>query len=230
MQADDVARYLAAHPGFFEEHPQLLGLIAIPHPQNGQAISLVERQSLLLRERIRGLEARVAEMMRHGEENDAIADKLVTWARLLLSEADAAALPAAAVVHLKAVFSVPYGAVRLWRVRPEFAHLPCAAPVGDDAVRLAASMQAPFCGSNVGFEAAQWMIDDATDAGAGAASIQSLAMLPLRVGASPDAFGLLVLGSPDKERFQITMGTTFLARIAELASAALARLSRPTTP
>jgi hypothetical protein len=49
-------------------------------------------------------------------------------------------------------------------------------------------------------------------------------MLPLRVGASPDAFGLLVLGSPDKDRFQITMGTAFLARIAELASAALARL------
>jgi uncharacterized protein YigA (DUF484 family) len=37
-------------------------------------------------------------------------------------------------------------------------------------------------------------------------------------------FGLLVLGSADKDRFHITMGTTFLERIAELASAALARL------
>jgi hypothetical protein len=32
------------------------------------------------------------------------------------------------------------------------------------------------------------------------------------------------LGSPDKERFHITMGTAFLTRIGELASAALARL------
>jgi uncharacterized protein YigA (DUF484 family) len=54
-------------------------------------------------------------------------------------------------------------------------------------------------------------------------------MLPLRVGGATDAFGLLVLGSPDKDRFQITMGTTFLARIAELASAALSRL-RPAGP
>jgi uncharacterized protein len=225
MQAEDIASYLASHPAFFDDHPEVLGLINIPHPQNGQAISLVERQSLLLRERIRGLEARVAEMVRHGEENDAIADKLVSWARRLLSEPEASALPAAAVDHLKSVFVVPYGAVRLWDVKPQFADLPCCAPVGEDAIRLASSMQAPFCGSNVGFEAAQWMIDDAPDAGDLApASIQSLAMLPLRVGASHDAFGLLVLGSPDKDRFQITMGTAFLARIAELASAALARL------
>jgi uncharacterized protein YigA (DUF484 family) len=34
------------------------------------------------------------------------------------------------------------------------------------------------------------------------------------------------MGSPDKDRFQITMGTAFLARIAELSSAALARLRK----
>ena len=46
-----------------------------------------------------------------------------------------------------------------------------------------------------------------------------------RVGASTDAFGLLVLGSPDKTRFHITMGTAFLTRMTELASAALSRLA-----
>ena len=57
--------------------------------------------------------------------------------------------------------------------------------------------------------------------------VQSLALLPLREGAvdgSGPAFGLLVLGSPDAQRFQADMGTDFLARIAELASAALSRL------
>jgi len=77
-------------------------------------------------------------------------------------------------------------------------------------------MRVPFCGSNVGFEAATWF-----EVGA---AVQSLAMLPLRVGADPKTFGLLVLGSADKDRFQITMGTAFLERIAELASAALARM------
>lgn len=217
MKVDDVARYLAEHPDFFEQHPELLGVINIPHPQNGQAISLVERQSLLLRDRIRALEARIAEMLRHGEENDVIADKVVQWARALLLQADPAQLASTAVEELKRLFAVPFGAIRVWDVQPAYAGLACAEAVSDDIKRLASSMQAPFCGSNVGFEAARWMAADES-------AVASLAMLPLRVGANPDAFGLLVLGSPDKDRFQITMGTAFLARIAELASAALARL------
>lgn len=218
MNPDDVTRYLTEHPEFFDEHPDVLAALSIPHPQNGGAISLVERQSLILRDRIRQLEVRLAELLRHGEENDVIADKVVRWARTLLMRADAAQLPDVAVAELKEIFAVPFCAVRVWDVAPAYAHLPCAEPVGDDVIRLANSMGAPFCGSNVGFEAAQWMSES------DAALIQSLAMLPLRVGASAAAFGLLVLGSPDKDRFQITMGTAFLSRIAELASAALARL------
>jgi hypothetical protein len=219
MKADDVARFLAEHPDFFAEHPEVLGTLNIPHPQNGQAISLVERQSMVLRERIRQLEARMAELLRHGEENDVIAAKLVRWARALLTQPETTLLPETAVEELKQIFAVPYGALRVWEFAPAYADLPCAAPVSADVIRLTTSMGAPFCGSNVGFEAARWMTDDGDDA-----AIQSLAMLPLRVGAAGEAFGLLVLGSSDKDRFQITMGTAFLERIAELASAALARL------
>lgn len=216
MKSDDVAQYLAEHPDFFEQHPELLGSIQVPHPQNGQAISLIERQSMLLRARIHALEARIAEMVRNGEENDAIADKLVQWARALLLEAEPGRLPATAVGELRRIFDVPLAAVRLWGAGPQYADFDFAQPVGEDVVRLASSMAAPFCGSNVGFEAAGWMADPA--------DVRSLAMLPLRVGAGPDAFGLVVLGSPDKDRFQITMGTAFLARLAEMASAALSRL------
>ena len=56
---------------------------------------------------------------------------------------------------------------------------------------------------------------------------QSLALLPLRQGAidsATPAFGLLVLGSHDPQRFDATMGTEFLSRIAEMASSALVRL------
>ena len=60
----------------------------LPHPHDGQAISLVERQSLMLRERVKALEGRIAEMVRHGQENDAIAEKLICWVRSLLTETD----------------------------------------------------------------------------------------------------------------------------------------------
>jgi uncharacterized protein len=57
--------------------------------------------------------------------------------------------------------------------------------------------------------------------------MRSVALMPLRAGAitsTGPAFGLLVLASPDPQRFQSGMGTDFLERIAELASAALSRL------
>jgi len=216
MQVQDIANYLAGHPDFFDQHPELLTSLQLSHPQNGQAISLVERQSMMLRERIKTLESRVADMVRNAQENDAISSHLVSWTRALLLEDDAAALPDRVVGTMKEVFSVPHCALRLWSVKPAYAALACARPVTSDTILLANSMRAPFCGSNVGFEAATWFDDGAY--------VQSLAMLPLRVGADPATFGLLVLGSADKDRFQIGMGTTFLERIAELASAALARL------
>ena len=52
----------------------------------------------------------------------------------------------------------------------------------------------------------------------------SIAMIPLRDGTSPIAFGLLVLASPDPTRYTADMGTEFLNRIGEIASAALSRL------
>ena len=83
----------------------------------------------------------------------------------------------------------------------------------------AASLSAPYCGVNAGFEAVGWL----HQAQGGVASV---AMIPLRQGEGPQAstFGLLVLGSPDPTRYGADMGTEFLARIGEIASAGLARL------
>ena len=49
-------------------------------------------------------------------------------------------------------------------------------------------------------------------------------MIPLRHAGTPGAFGLLVLGSPDPTRYSADMGTEFLARLGETASAGLSRL------
>ena len=216
LQADDIAHYLARHQDFFEHHPQLLSQMQLPHPHDGQAISLVERQSLMLRERVKSLESRVAEMVRHGQENDAISEKLTSWVRSLLSETDEGALPATLIVELERIFEVPFAALRLWDVKPAHASLDCAQTVESDTITFANSMRVPFCGSNVGFEAASWLGPDGV--------VKSVALLPLRVGAHTETFGMLVMGSPDAERFHSSKGTAFLERIGELASAALARL------
>ncbi|MBP8061801.1 MAG: DUF484 family protein, partial [Polaromonas sp.] len=59
------------------------------------------------------------------------------------------------------------------------------------------------------------------------AAAQSVALIALRTDAAAAPFGLLVLASPEANRFASGMGTDFLQRIGELASAALSRLHGP---
>jgi uncharacterized protein YigA (DUF484 family) len=51
-----------------------------------------------------------------------------------------------------------------------------------------------------------------------------VAVVPLREDPDEAAFGVLVLGSDDAQRFTADMGTDFLLRIADMAGAALSRL------
>lgn len=217
---DDIAEFLVQTPGFFERHAELLSSIVIASPHGARAVSLQERQAEMLREKIRALEHRLMEMVRHGGENDAIANKLHQWACQLAAVRDAAQLPLALTHSVQTLFDVPQVALRLWGVAPEFAAAALAQGVGEDVQAFTSSLSAPFCGPNRGFEASAWL-DTPEQA-------RSLALLPLREqapeGAAQPAFGLLVLASHDDKRFDEAMGTDFLARIAQLASAALARL------
>ncbi len=217
IRDEDIALYLRDHPEFFGDHPELLASISVPHPHGGRAISLHERQLEVLREKNRAMERKLAELIRVGQENDAIGDKLLAWTRQLLLVTEGERLPQAVSDGMQKLFDVPQVALRLWGLRQPYRDLPCAIAVAVDAITLANSMKQPYCGPNADFRAATWLPE-------GGAATRSIALLPLRKGADPSAFGLLVLGSADPSRFEMNMGTAYLERIAEMASAALARL------
>lgn len=168
----------------------------------------------MLRERIKGLEHKIIEMIRHSQENVAIADRLHRYTRSILLTTDPAALPARMVETLKHEFLIPQAAIRLWGVSAAYAGEDFSQPTSDDVKSFAASLSVPYCGVNAGFEATAWLDD--------AASVMSLAMIPLRQGDA--TIGLLVLGSPDPTRYSAEMGTEFLMRIGDMAAAALSRL------
>jgi uncharacterized protein len=210
----DIANYLVQTPGFFERHAELLAAVQLKSPHGQRAVSLQERQMEMLRERIKGFEHKIIEMIRAGQENMALADRLHRFTRTLLRTADAARLPAATVESLAHEFMIPQVALRLWSVQGTFDGEAFAQPVSDDVKAFAASLTLPYCGVNGGFEAAEWLDD--------AATVKSMAMIPLRAG--DDCFGLLALGSPDPTRYAADMGTEFLVRIGDLVGAALARL------
>jgi len=212
MRAEDVAKYLQEHPDFFESHADMLAAISVPHPQGGRAIPIVERQVLSLREKNRALEAKLAELIGFGEENDALAEKVHRLSLGFARAGDLGTLIAGLNLNLREDFAIPHSMLRLWC---EPVHeLPEFAPVGDEGRGFAESLPRPYCGPAQGIPVAHWFGDDG-------GQVRSLAAVPLR---DPASMGLLVLASEDVQRFYPEMGTLYLERIGELLAAAIRRL------
>ena len=212
---DDIANYLANTPDFFERHAELLAAVQLTHPHSQRAVSLQERQALMLREKIKSLEHRIMDMIRHGHENMVLTDKLHRWACDMLA-APAADLPVLAVENIRELFQVPQVALRLWDVADSSAAY--TQGVSESVRTHAATLETPYVGLSQDVEAVQWL-----EAPAQAASV---ALMALRPAPGQDAFGLLVLASPDAQRFNSQMGTELLERLAQLAGAALSVLRR----
>jgi uncharacterized protein YigA (DUF484 family) len=190
--------------------------VRLTSPHGHRAVSLQERQMEMLRDKIKGLEHKLIEMIRHGQDNEAIADRLHRFTQAILLTSNPGELPEVIVRELKHEFLVPRAALRLWGAADPYTALRFAQGASDDVRSFAASLHAPYCGANSGFEACTWLEEPET--------VASLAMIALRHAGTPGAFGLLVLGSPDPTRYSADMGTEFLARLGEVASAGLSRL------
>lgn len=216
LDSTAVAGYLTDNPHFFEEHSELLARVKLTSPLAGRTVSLQERQMEVLREKVKTMEIRLAALMRVGQENDAIMEKFQRWTRTLLLARNDVDLPHTLINGLHTIFDVPQATLRIWGVADAFSHTWFSEEVSEDARLFCNGLTAPYCGPNHEFEAASWLDEPA--------SIQSIAMLPLRADGAQDAFGLLVLGSPDAQRFTSDMATDYLSRIGETAGAALSCL------
>ena len=113
---DDIANFLVNNPDFFERQAQLLASVQLSSGHGQRAVSLQERQAEMLRDKIKGLEQRILEMLRHGQDNSAIADKMQAWTRQLLLVAQPAELPAVIVRELQQQFLIPQAAIKVWGV------------------------------------------------------------------------------------------------------------------
>ncbi|MBS0337052.1 MAG: DUF484 family protein [Proteobacteria bacterium] len=218
MNSDEAEQYLKDNPEKFaqlfaqllERQPALLESMQVPHPYGGHAIPLSERQTLGLREKVKLLEGKLAELIQFGEENDAISEKVHRVSSALMGAKNFAAVVHALYFHLREDFAVPHVALRLWGQSLLDGTLE-GAPVTDEQRALVDTMGAPQCGPADGSPFLPWFRESAEH-------VRSIALIPL--GATK-AFGMLALGSEDPRRFYPEMGTLYLRRIGELAAAAL---------
>lgn len=206
MDAEAVLAYLDANPDFLSGHAQRYGL----KPVQDRVVSFADRQLLDLKDRNRQLEARLAQLVRHGEQNDQTLARthklsLALMKALTLSDVHSAILQ---------VFSEHFGlnrvAVRLWHDAAANTELYNAR---QDVRLLAGNLSAPYCGPYANDEIISWF--------PAVPVLQSFAQLALREGTEP--FGMVVIASDDAQRFTFDMQTHYLAQMGELISLAMLR-------
>ena len=93
LNEGELARYLLDTPAFFERHAEVLAAVRLTSPHGPRAVSLQERQMEMLRDKIKGLEHKIIEMIRHSQDNEAIADRLHRFTQAILLTTDPGELP-----------------------------------------------------------------------------------------------------------------------------------------
>ena len=209
MNAEDVVSYLREHPDFLGAHADLLAVLTLPPLRHGKVISLTERQVQVLRGKAQQLEQKLADLIRFGEQNDEISEKVHRLALALLDAADPDAAGRALVASMRDAFAVPHVALCLWNGDGKDG---TGGDADDAARRFAAGLTRPYCGVPGNADVTGWF-------GEMASHIRSVALMPLR--REGRIVGLLALGSEEAERFYSDMGTLYLEHIAALASSAL---------
>lgn len=216
MDDDDIRDYLVEHPDYFQRHQDLLSLLQIPHA-SGAAVSLVERQVSVLRERNVDLRHRLRDLGATARENDHLFTATRALVLALVVCEDFAALEAALLQVLRTHFDSEYAALLLFddavgarrssdsEVRGRFGSILGNRGAGCGALR-AEEFAFLFGGARVAGSAALALIDDAGR-----------------------HRGLLAVGSSDASRYDSDMGTLFLEFAAELIALLLQRWDAATS-
>jgi uncharacterized protein YigA (DUF484 family) len=214
---DAVATWLRDNPDFFLRHEELLGLLKLPHTR-GTAISLVERQVEVLRDKHLGSEAKLTELVRIARGNEILSARIHKFTRRLM----AAPTRRETLIQIETSLREDFDASQLVLL------LFAATADTTDAryVRRVSALDANIASFESLLGSGKPRCGQVRDSqreflfGSDSGEIGSLALVPLG-GSTP--MGLLVLGSHQRERFHPGMSTEFLALMGELISDALTR-------
>lgn len=214
LSEERVEHYLRAHPDFFERHLGLLPALKIPHPGNGAAISLIERQVSVLRENNHQLERKLMDLVQVARDNEGLSTRLHRLALALMEAESLDGVLAVSKDLLRDEFHASHVVIHLFADSPEAATSVHFVDRDDPALAAFNTLfenKRPVCG-RPSKPQAEYLFGDQ------AGEISSAVIVPLR---DVEGLGVLALGSPQESRFHSGMGTLFIGYLGELISRAV---------
>lgn len=213
LDDDTVREYLKNNGDFLQRNPDLLDHLHVSHA-SGSAVSLVEKQVSVLRERNMDLRHRLNSLTANARDNDRLYERTRILVLKLLEADSPASLCSTFMDSMAGDFDVEHASIILFG--DQDSQDACRVESAESAkIEIGALLKGSkaVCGA-LRKEELNYLFPDAGEVG-------SAALTPL--GNGPE-LGLIAVGSSDAGRYNSNMGTLFLAHIADVIVRLLPRL------
>jgi uncharacterized protein YigA (DUF484 family) len=209
---ESVAEYLRSNPDFLDKRPELLNELVLTH-ENGEAVSLIERQVKTLRQELDESKLRLGELMAIGHDNERLNKRMHLLTLNLIDTVDFD--ECLNVLQDKLHDDFDADAVELHL----FTHneVDGLSNADLDGYRDFLDSGSPTCGI-IDMEQLKYLF------GPQAEDIKSTALIPIK---SEGVLGVLAIGSSSETRFCSDMGTEYLQRLGEIISRKLEVVLEP---
>ena len=214
--------YLKEHPDFFMLYPDLVEEMNIPHACGG-AVSLIEHQVNVLKDKNRIYRHKLRELIDIARENDQPSEKMHHLSLELISSKDLDDVLVALQDSMRTQFDVDAVHVVLLSSGPDQTEQSNVEFVDPNAPELKGfeslfNGERPICG-RLKNEQMTYLFGETAE------RIGSAALLPL---VDDRRYGLIAIGSFNAARFNPSMGTHFLRHIADMVCWTLKPFLKPT--
>jgi uncharacterized protein YigA (DUF484 family) len=204
---DEMVRdYLIENNDFLQRNPEMLDHLHISHA-SGSAISLVEKQVGILRERNIEMRRRLSTLTANARDNDKLYEQTRSLVLKLLCANSSAELQDAFVDSMKNDFQAEYASMILFG-DPEKGNRNIRTETLQNAKNEIGALlrgRKAVCGA-LRKEELSYLFPKSGDIG-------SAALMPLSNG---EELGIIAVGSSDANRYSSSMGTLFLTHVADV--------------
>lgn len=214
LDDEDIINFLRSKKDFFVNHPELLSEIHLPH-ESGDAISLVEKQVSVLRERNKDMRERLSNLLDNARENDRLFDLTKRLVLALLECNDFGDLVDALYYSFDKEFGIPFTRLIIFDKNNFSSSAARNVSIIDAKKVLGKRLKASrIVSGGLDEQEIQFLFgDDANKIGSAAIAVLSHNSIA----------GVLAIGNQDPNYYNSSMGTLFLGHITEVLDRLLVR-------